>query len=114
MFWICGGPQVSTKNYIIISIFLDLVWFIKARESCKREGVKNCGVLEAIKKGNFYPLSGPMLRTINNPNCQLTLPDFFKEPLCSGHQTEADGEEGPQPHPGGQRGYNGVTNVFTG
>ena len=38
----------------------------------------------------------------------LTLPDFLKQPLSSGHQAEADGEEGPQPHRGGQRGYNGM------
>ena len=38
----------------------------------------------------------------------LTLPDFLKQPLSSGHQTEADGEKGPQPHRGGQRGYNGM------
>lgn len=30
VFCICGGPQVSTRNYIIISIFLFLDCFIKA------------------------------------------------------------------------------------
>ena len=78
-----------------------------------REGVKNVGRIRIRPLRNFK--NGGKMKFILSAGVEwykyklpLTLPDFLKQPLSSGHQAEADGEEGPQPHRGGQRGYNGM------